>query len=77
METWWPNAWALAQELLALFGALCLVLNLFLPLTVATARFVAVHAPREISRWKTNCAQQNELQRLKQQLASLRSKVGI
>ncbi|RLN90526.1 hypothetical protein BBJ28_00000774 [Nothophytophthora sp. Chile5] len=62
---------ALAQELVAMFGFLCLLLNVLLPLLVFVLRFVLVEAPNEWHKWQLHRTQQRELRRLQRRIDTL------
>ncbi|KAL3668180.1 hypothetical protein V7S43_007041 [Phytophthora oleae] len=57
-----------ALELVALFGFLCLFLNVFLPALAFVLRFVTVDVPREWRKWQLHRAQQRELRRLQRRV---------
>ncbi|ETL42728.1 hypothetical protein F441_06727 [Phytophthora nicotianae CJ01A1] len=56
--------YALALELVAFFGFLCILFNVLLPVLAFVLRFVAVDVPREWRKWQLHQAQQHELKRL-------------
>lgn len=56
--------YALAVELVACFGFMCLLFNVLLPVLAFVLRLVAVDVPREWRKWQLHRAQQHELRRL-------------
>ncbi|KAG1708414.1 hypothetical protein DVH05_025093 [Phytophthora capsici] len=59
---------SLALELVAVFGFLCLLLNVFLPALAFVLRFASVDAPREWRKWQLHRSQQRELRRLQRRV---------
>ncbi|KAK1939382.1 L-seryl-tRNA(Sec) kinase [Phytophthora citrophthora] len=55
-------------ELVAVFGFLCLLLNVFLPVLAFVLRFASVDVPREWRKWQLHRAQQRELRHLQRRV---------
>ncbi|TDH70849.1 hypothetical protein CCR75_001225 [Bremia lactucae] len=62
---------ALAQELLALFGFLCFLFYILLPVLIFVLRSVAIDMPCEWRKWQLHRAQQHELRRLRRRIEIL------
>ncbi|KAE8895855.1 hypothetical protein PF005_g2211 [Phytophthora fragariae] len=65
------SLYALALELVAFFGFLCLLLNVLLPLLAFVLRFVLVAVPHEWKKWQLHRSQQRELRRLQRRVDTL------
>jgi cell division protein FtsB len=63
--------YVLALELVALFGFLCILFNVLLPVLAFVLRFVLVDVPREWRKWQLHRAQQRELRRLQRRVDAL------
>lgn len=72
------SLYALAPELVALFGFLCLLLNVLLPVLGFVLRFVVVDVPHEWKKWQLHRSQQRELRRLQRRVDTLtRRKLAV
>ena len=61
----------LTLDIVALFGFLCALLNVLLPLLVLMLRLLLVNVPQGWQNWLLHRAQQRELQRLQSRVDAL------
>ena len=61
----------LTLDIVALFGFLCALLNVLLPLLVFMLRLLLVNVPQGWQNWLLHRAQQRELQRLQSRVDAL------
>lgn len=64
----------LTKEILAVFGCLCIVCNILLPVATYVLRFAALEASEEWTRWETHRRQQRELKRLERRIELLKKR---
>ena len=64
----------LTLEAVALFGFLCALFNVLLPLSGVLVRSLLVDVPQQWRKWLLHRAQQRELQRLQSRVDALASK---
>uniref|UniRef100_K3WK91 Uncharacterized protein n=1 Tax=Globisporangium ultimum (strain ATCC 200006 / CBS 805.95 / DAOM BR144) TaxID=431595 RepID=K3WK91_GLOUD len=64
----------LTKEIVAVFGCLCIVFNILLPIATDVLRFVALEGPEEWAKWETHRTQQRDLKRLERKLELLRKR---
>lgn len=63
---------ALAKDVVALFGGLCLLVNVLLPVATLTLQLAVFDAPELLGRWRASRAQQQELNQLIERLERLK-----
>ncbi|TYZ61425.1 hypothetical protein PybrP1_005439 [[Pythium] brassicae (nom. inval.)] len=69
------GAWlALAKDAIALFGGICLMVNVLLPIAALALQFAVFDAPELLARWWASRQQQEELARLAAQLERLETR---